>query len=1237
MRKFLSMLLALVMLLSMVPMASVAAGSETTWTKVASLADISESDTFAITITVGGNTYVLPVVQAGNASGSTAIPEITGTVSGNTLTISNTEYSFGWNLIPTTGGYHIKSGDLYLYVAASNNGIRIYKKNPDSTFVWNVLSCGLLGANEGASYRTLCVDATLATPQWGAYPTANKGTDGQANSKVRDNTLGLWKLNAASAHTCEDLDPKDHKCDTCGIALTACGDLDPVDHKCDVCGTALSSCVDINPKDHKCDICHTAVSTCSDKDGDGNHNCDTCNAENVTEHTDDPADGDHKCDECTDYQFGHVDTDEDKICDECKVALCGDDHLDTAGDGDHKCNRCGTDGVTTCADKSGDGDHKCDECGKENITECADSNTDKDHKCDECGKENMNSCSDSATDKDHNCDVCGKENITECTDSATDKDHDCDVCGKKDLNGHTWADATYENPKTCTVCGKTEGNPLTKPQAPEGAYWEKVDSLSAIGADDLLAITITIDNNTYILPNGYAANKASAPRADQLGTVTADGLYMTAPDGAKPSDYNWNVVAANGGYQIKAGENFLWMDANDVGLRITDTQSPSVWNVQSFGFLCASDPSGNERTLCIRDGLWKSFKVSGGNAHSTVRNNKLGLWKYVSNGTGGAPTPEPTPEFPYWKKVDSLAELNNNGQLAITVTEGGVTYVVPVNYVTDSKSKLGTGIHGTISDSGTYLTVDSAYGISQYSWTVSAAGDGYQIRSGNYFLWVDGSDTGLRVSENGNPSVWNTLSCGLLGAADPSGTYRILCFRNGAWNSIKTTGGTATGTAHSSVRGNTLGLWKYVTGEEDPNAHICGDAVGDGDHKCDECGNAGASLCYDKPNDKNHDCDECGKRNIGKCSDKSTDGDHKCDECGKKDITKCKDKDTDTDHRCDDCGAKDITPHIWMKPTYKNPQICIYCGMPLGKKLTEASKPEGSHWVKVESLDELGPDDRFAITIMIDGVPYVLPNAAVKSAKAAPNLSHKATISSDWEYITIGDGTNNASYNWSLEQVDGGYHIFAGDNYLWVTNSNSGIRISSTDTPTVWKLLHCKLLGGLDAEGDYRTICIRDDGWKSFKTAENSFWSKSHSTVRNNMLGLWKYVDLDPKGCNPCEDAPDDGDHVCDVCSKENVSECVDANMDHLCDDCSTNLTECNDTAEDGDHICDVCGKENFTDCSDVNGDSVCDDCGKALASKEEVEPENTKGNAVWYIIPVVILILAVLIVIFLKKKKAKE
>lgn len=38
-----------------------------------------------------------------------------------------------------------------------------------------------------------------------------------------------------------------------------------------------------------------------------------------------------------------------------------------------------------------------------------------------------------------------------------DKDDNKTECEK---NGHTWVDATTEQPKHCTVCGATEGEPL---------------------------------------------------------------------------------------------------------------------------------------------------------------------------------------------------------------------------------------------------------------------------------------------------------------------------------------------------------------------------------------------------------------------------------------------------------------------------------------------------------------------------------------------------------------------------------------------------------------------------------------------------------------------------------------------------------------------------------------------------------------------------------------------------------
>lgn len=565
MKKALGIILVLAMLLSIVPVLNVAAADETTWTKVDSLADIGDK-TFAITITHEGTTYVLPVVQSSKAAECQAIPEITGSVEGNTLTVTNTEYTFGWNLVPTEGGYYIKSGDMYLYVDNSNNGIRIYKKNPDTYFVWNILSCGLLGAPDDiGEYRTLCVDFTSNGNQqgWSVYLTSDKTATGDAHTSVRENNvLGLWVLGAP--HDCVDAEPKDHLCDTCGAELTTCGDADPLDHLCDTCGKELT--------------------TCDDAPTDGDHKCDTCGKDDVT---------------------NHADADGDKRCDDCSAAMCEGAHPD-----------------------ENPKDHICDVCGGV-VSSCVDEDP-KDHDCDICG-EAMSECEDAEDDEDHLCDTCGAEGITDCTDAAGDGDHKCDVCKAEDVTDHTWADATIEAPKTCTECGLTEGEPLPLSPAPEGSHWTKVTDLADIGEGEKLAITITIDGVTYILPNAKVKDAASAPTTDTQAAISEDGRFLTVESGHR--GYNWTVVPTEGGYYIKAGTMYLWVDAGDTGLRITETDAPTVWNVFKCQLMGSQDDAGNYRVMCIRDGLWKSFKTVGntadGNAHSTVRNNVLGLWKYV--------------------------------------------------------------------------------------------------------------------------------------------------------------------------------------------------------------------------------------------------------------------------------------------------------------------------------------------------------------------------------------------------------------------------------------------------------------------------------------------------------------------------------------------------------------------------------------------------------------------------------
>ena len=122
---------------------------------------------------------------------------------------------------------------------------------------------------------------------------------------------------------------------------------------------------------------------------------------------------------------------------------------DVSDDGNHKCDACG---VTLCSDAPNDGNHKCDECGKDDVTICDDAPNDGNHKCDECGKDDVTTCDDASGDGDHKCDECGADNATAHIDS--DNNYKCDECGADLCTNHTPGDpATCTTAQTCTNCG----------------------------------------------------------------------------------------------------------------------------------------------------------------------------------------------------------------------------------------------------------------------------------------------------------------------------------------------------------------------------------------------------------------------------------------------------------------------------------------------------------------------------------------------------------------------------------------------------------------------------------------------------------------------------------------------------------------------------------------------------------------------------------------------------------------
>ena len=116
--------------------------------------------------------------------------------------------------------------------------------------------------------------------------------------------------------------------------------------------------------------------------------------------------------------FGHIDENNDLICDRC---------------GDHTLHR-----------DTAPPDHKCD-YGNEIISECTDVNP-VDHKCDICGKE-LTQCLDKSPE-DHYCDICNGK-ITECQDKVAPYNY-CDICGKATGCTHP----SVDNYRICSDCGK---------------------------------------------------------------------------------------------------------------------------------------------------------------------------------------------------------------------------------------------------------------------------------------------------------------------------------------------------------------------------------------------------------------------------------------------------------------------------------------------------------------------------------------------------------------------------------------------------------------------------------------------------------------------------------------------------------------------------------------------------------------------------------------------------------------
>ena len=184
-RKVLSAVLVFAMIFCLLPAGTVRAEENgSVWTEVTDIAAAAASEkSIAITMTKGSTTWALPTAAA--TSGGPSAP--TGTVgTDGKLTLNGVEADFGWTITAVDDGYTItNAGGKYLYVTASNNGVRVNNK-PNVGYVWSITSNYLTASDSNGATRYLGV---YNNQDWRCYTSINSNITGQ--------TLKFWEVESA--------------------------------------------------------------------------------------------------------------------------------------------------------------------------------------------------------------------------------------------------------------------------------------------------------------------------------------------------------------------------------------------------------------------------------------------------------------------------------------------------------------------------------------------------------------------------------------------------------------------------------------------------------------------------------------------------------------------------------------------------------------------------------------------------------------------------------------------------------------------------------------------------------------------------------------------------------------------------------------------------------------------------------------------------------------------------------
>ena len=174
-----------------------------------------------------------------------------------------------------------------------------------------------------------------------------------------------------------------------------------------------------------------------------------------------------------------------------------------------------------------------------------------------------------------------------CTATGLTAGKHCSVCETVlvaqaviPANGHDWVPATYDMPKTCVVCGATEGKPIARPSDADTTITDEVaddavmdiirdtvvvqNGVAKIEGETIDAIIDVIEGETIVLPLSKATGKdviTAEVSSEVFDAVASAGMSLIFDLNGIMIKFDATAIEA---ITMQAGSNDLEIHASDI-------------------------------------------------------------------------------------------------------------------------------------------------------------------------------------------------------------------------------------------------------------------------------------------------------------------------------------------------------------------------------------------------------------------------------------------------------------------------------------------------------------------------------------------------------------------------------------------------------------------------------------------------------------------------------------------------